>query len=152
MHPEFGVPFRPVPTPWLISKEDSVLRQGERARLAASGKGATMSLTGSIVSSVRRARESGELCNYAAGSGSEFTILVMLAGDGYRQGLSKAVRIGIALLTTTGLNQSPHDWSDFCLYAGDESYSTIVAYLQPLSDEINVINAVGRVTDPSTGD
>eukprot|EP00965_Chrysotila_dentata_P000917 29325-Pleurochrysis_carterae.AAC.1 len=55
MHPEFGIPFRPVATPWLINKEDSVLRQGERAQLAVSGKGATMSLSSSIMASVRRA-------------------------------------------------------------------------------------------------
>eukprot|EP00965_Chrysotila_dentata_P147943 4883525-Pleurochrysis_carterae.AAC.1 len=112
-----------------------------------------MSLKGSILASLRRARESGELTD-ATPHANEFTVLViLLAGDGYRQGLStEAVRIGIALLTTTGLNQSPHDWSDFCLYAGEESYNTIVAYLQPLRDEIIMLNVEGRVEDAVTGD
>eukprot|EP00965_Chrysotila_dentata_P040368 1339561-Pleurochrysis_carterae.AAC.1 len=72
---------------------------------------------------------------------------VLLAGDGFKAGASKEVRIGVTILTTTGLNQSPYDWSEFCLYSGDESWASIKAFLEPVPDKIIEFNSTGLVYD-----
>eukprot|EP00965_Chrysotila_dentata_P163511 5398922-Pleurochrysis_carterae.AAC.1 len=150
MHPKYGRKFRPVPTIWTMRKEFERLRGGEGAQLAANKKkGATLSFKDSILASLRRAREDGSLINTAAAdgvleSGEEFCVRALVAGDGFKAGSCKEVRIGDALLTTTGFNQSPNDWSDFCLYSGDESWSAIKSFMEPVLDEIVTINATSR--------
>eukprot|EP00965_Chrysotila_dentata_P220272 6191677-Pleurochrysis_carterae.AAC.1 len=147
MHPKYGRKFRPVPTPYMLLKECKRLRGGERAVLALEGrKGATLSFASALLASIRRAREAGTLVNATASMGDDmldkFLVRAMVAGDGFRAGLTKEVRIGVALLTTEGLNQSPNDWTDFCLYAGDESYASIRAFLEPVLHEIRLLNTI----------
>eukprot|EP00965_Chrysotila_dentata_P203528 6181779-Pleurochrysis_carterae.AAC.1 len=153
MHPKFGRKFRPVPTSWQLQKELWRLRGGEGAQLAShKKKGAALSFTASILSSLRRAREAETLINTAAAdgifdSGKEFCVRALVAGDGFKAGTCKEVRIGVALLTTTGFNQSPNDWSDFCLYSGAESWAAIISFLEPVLDEIIAINVTGLIYD-----
>eukprot|EP00965_Chrysotila_dentata_P165696 5470759-Pleurochrysis_carterae.AAC.2 len=154
MHPKYGRKFRPVPSSWMLRKEFQQLRGNEGAQLASHGKkGATLSFTASIISSLRRAREAGTLINTTAADGvlgnnsKEFCVRGLVAGDGFKAGSSKEVRIGVALLTTTGFNQSPNDWSDFCLYSGNESWAAITSFLDPVLCEIVAINTTGLVYD-----
>eukprot|EP00965_Chrysotila_dentata_P036751 1223358-Pleurochrysis_carterae.AAC.1 len=153
MHPKYGCKFCPVPTSWMLRKEFQQLRGGEGARLSSDGrKGATLSFTGSILASLRRAREEGTLVNTEASDGThecseEFGVRALIAGDGFKAWACKEVRIGVALLTTTGFNQSPNDWLDFCLYSGDDSWAAITTFLEPVLDEIVAINATGLVYD-----
>eukprot|EP00965_Chrysotila_dentata_P035795 1191363-Pleurochrysis_carterae.AAC.1 len=77
----------------------------------------------------------------------KFCVRAMIAGDGFRVGFGKEVRIGVTLLTTEGLNQSPNDWTDFCLYSGDESYAAIKAFLEPVLHEISQLNTIHVVHD-----
>eukprot|EP00965_Chrysotila_dentata_P073545 2429301-Pleurochrysis_carterae.AAC.1 len=77
----------------------------------------------------------------------KFCVRAMIAGDGFRVGFSKEVRIGVTLLTTEGLNQSPNDWIDFCLYSGEESYASIRAFLEPVLHEISELNTIKVVHD-----
>eukprot|EP00965_Chrysotila_dentata_P234287 6200079-Pleurochrysis_carterae.AAC.1 len=152
MHPEYGQKFCPVRTPWMLAKEFDCLRGGELAMLASgSKKGATLSYITSLLASIRRAEEDGLLVNTAAAGTGEFCVRTMVAGDGFRAGASKEVRIGVNLLTTKSLNQSPNDWSDFCLYAGDESYASIKSFLEPVLGEIAALNASGTVCDDNVG-
>eukprot|EP00965_Chrysotila_dentata_P212483 6187068-Pleurochrysis_carterae.AAC.1 len=152
MHPYYGRTFRPVPSPYMLYKECGRLRGGERALLALDGKrGATLSFTASLLASIRRARSAGILVNAAAMVGGDmvdkFCVRAMIAGDGFRAGMAKEVRIGVTLLTTGGLNQSPNDWTDFCLYSGNESYSAIKTFLSPVLHEIAELNRTQVVHD-----
>eukprot|EP00965_Chrysotila_dentata_P169935 5609160-Pleurochrysis_carterae.AAC.1 len=99
MHPVYGRKFRPVPSPHMLIKECERLRGGEHAVLALHGKkGATLSFTAAVLASIRRAREAGILVNAAAMVGGEmlgkFCVRAMVAGDGFRAGKAKEVRIG----------------------------------------------------------
>eukprot|EP00965_Chrysotila_dentata_P183449 6058124-Pleurochrysis_carterae.AAC.1 len=119
----------------MLVKECRRLRGGERALLALDGrKGATLSFTTSVLASIRRARDKGILVNAAAMIGRDmlgkFCVRAMIAGDGFR-----------------GLNQSPNDWTDFCLYSGEESYASIRAFLEPVLQEITALNTIKVVHD-----
>ena len=78
--------------------------------------------------------------------------LILIAGDGFKLARKKAVRVGVALISSSGLNQSPHDWLDFLIYEGKEDYVEICAFLEPLSVEIRQIQKDGYVTDAATGE
>eukprot|EP00965_Chrysotila_dentata_P056450 1873289-Pleurochrysis_carterae.AAC.1 len=152
MHPHCGRTVCPVPSPYMLYKEFSRLRVGERALLALEGqKGATLSFTSSLLASIRRARDAGILVNAAATVGRDifdkFCVRAMIAGDGFCAGFAKEVHIGVTLLTTDGLNQSPNDWTDFCLYSGDESYSAIKSFMGPILHKTAELNTMQVVHD-----
>eukprot|EP00965_Chrysotila_dentata_P189360 6173280-Pleurochrysis_carterae.AAC.1 len=100
MHPEYGRTFRPVPSMYMLRKECSLPCGGERALLALvdGKKGATLSFTTLLLASIRRAADAGILVNAAEMVGGDmkdkFCVRVMVAGDGFRAGLAKEVRIG----------------------------------------------------------
>eukprot|EP00965_Chrysotila_dentata_P257272 6212834-Pleurochrysis_carterae.AAC.2 len=157
MHAQFGVRANDfIPTVYKLRKEDLRLRNEERAVASETGMGATMSLTGSICACIRRAQQQKIIS--ASGKpevGVEleaYVLYILVAGDGFRFGKRKAVRLGVALVSTAGLNQSPHDWSDFCLYQGGESWLMIKCVLEPIENEIHAINKNGFVVCPQTGE
>ena len=77
-----------------------------------------------------------------------------MAGDGFQlyNARKKAVRMGCALISQQGLNQSPHDWMDYLMYEGDESYDEIACYFKPCFLEMQQIAKDGFLTDPETGE
>eukprot|EP00965_Chrysotila_dentata_P126609 4186510-Pleurochrysis_carterae.AAC.3 len=106
-----------------------------------------MSVTGAKLLSIRlRSRESEELIN-ATPDLDEFTVLVMLAGDWYRQGLSKAVRIGVTLLTTTGLIISLRTTGQISAYTPATKVTTQVSPTlhRSRSGKILQLNAIGYI-------
>ena len=154
MHPAHAITFQPVPTREEIDAASALLRNNESAVPAKLGSaftkrlGASMSLQKTLVTLCKKVGEAGvSTVNFTA----EHPGKVLQAGDGFRCGGKKAVRVGFCLTTTTGLNQSPNDWLDFLLYEGGEAYAEVALFLEPLLVQLRRIYCDGYVTDVETG-
>eukprot|EP00965_Chrysotila_dentata_P252423 6210665-Pleurochrysis_carterae.AAC.5 len=143
LHPDYNVTMRVVPLERQLAAEDQRLRQaGEAAIPSFNGKEcASMSFVRSLLTIIA-AGEGGGRCT-SDGQAPEKAFCVLVAGGGFQiTAKSTAVRLGIALVSTTGLNQSPHDWVDFLLYSEE-----IRAYFDDVAEEVRSVGANGYVED-----